>query len=296
MNVGEVLDTVEKSLLSRQLSSLERFILCQSWLGRDYSEMAPECAYSISHVKDVGSQLWQALSKALGERVTKKNLFLVLKQYWLSRTSETVSSDPLSVTFSLVEIIDPPLTLSTNQLSVDTDLVEVSYSEDSEQLPKGSDRSWLCPSGNRCELVTEEDERLERAQQKCQTSTDNIKAENNIKAPVTRSEPIIPSDCLPLDPPLYINRLQIAELTYTEISQPRCVIRIKAPRLRGKSSLLSRILNGAPHRGYKTVYLDFQEADVTISGGLHQLLGWLCANLSRQLNLNPMLDEYREYG
>ena len=86
MNVAEVLDTVEQTLLSRQLSSLERFILCQSWGGRGYSEMALECAYSIAHIKDIGSQLWQALSKALGQRVTKKNLFLVLKQYLLSRT------------------------------------------------------------------------------------------------------------------------------------------------------------------------------------------------------------------
>ncbi|MEI2579028.1 hypothetical protein [Scytonema sp. PRP1] len=39
-------------------------------------------------MKDIGSQLWQALSEALGERVTKKNLFLVLKQYLLSETGE----------------------------------------------------------------------------------------------------------------------------------------------------------------------------------------------------------------
>ena len=88
MNVGEVLDTVEQTLLSRQLSSLERFILCQSWLGRSYRDMAPDCAYSTAHIKDIGSQLWQALSKALGERVTKKNLFLVLQNYLLSRTGE----------------------------------------------------------------------------------------------------------------------------------------------------------------------------------------------------------------
>jgi hypothetical protein len=86
MNVGDVLDTVEQTLLSRQLSSLERFILCQSWFGRGYSQMAPDCAYSIAHIKDIGSQLWQALSKALGQRVTKKNLFLVLKQYLFPQT------------------------------------------------------------------------------------------------------------------------------------------------------------------------------------------------------------------
>lgn len=105
MNVGKVLDTVEQSLLSKQLSSLERLILCESWLGRGYSEMASDSAYSIAHIKEIGSQLWQAFSKALGERVTKKNLFLVLKQYLFSRTGETVNSDQLPVTFSLVEVI-----------------------------------------------------------------------------------------------------------------------------------------------------------------------------------------------
>ncbi|MEI2580526.1 hypothetical protein [Scytonema sp. PRP1] len=139
MNIGEVLDTVQ-TLLFRQLSSLERLILCQSWLGRGYKQMARDCAYSIAHIKDIGSQLWRALSKALGERVTKKNLFLVLKQYLLSRTGETVPSDQLSVTSELVEVIDPPLTPTTNQLPVPTDLVEPSYSEDSEQLPPFCDR------------------------------------------------------------------------------------------------------------------------------------------------------------
>ena len=177
MNVEQVLDTVEQDLLSRQLSSLERFILCQSWLGRGYSEMAPDCAYSIAHIKEIGSQLWQALSKALEEKVTKKNLFLVLKQYLLSRTGETVVSDQLSVTFSLVEVIDPPLTPTTNQLPVVTDLVEASYSGDREQLPLVSDR---------CELVTQEDEWLFRVQPEYQTSTDNTEVEDTAVPAVMR--------------------------------------------------------------------------------------------------------------
>ncbi|MEG4225423.1 hypothetical protein QUA35_05420 [Microcoleus sp. N9_B2] len=187
MNVDEVLDTVEQSLLSRQLSSLERLILCQSWFGRGYSEMAADCAYSIAHIKDIGSQLWQAFSKTLGERVTKKNLFLVLKQYLFSRTGETVNSDQLPVTFSLVEVIDAPLMPTTNQLSVATDFVEASDSGESEQL------SGICDRG---ELVNEEDEWLFRVQQKYQTSTDNTEEENNLKSPVIQSEPTIPSGYL----------------------------------------------------------------------------------------------------
>lgn len=184
MNVCEVLETevlktVEQSLLSRQLSSLERFILCHSWLGRSYSEMASDSAYSIAHIKDIGSQLWQALSKALGERVTKKNLFLVLKQYLLSWTSETVNSDQLSVTLELVEVIDTPLTPTTNQLPVTADFVEASYLEDSEQLPLACDRGFL---------VTEDSSQLERVQQECQTSTDNNDLNKQLLRAIDRYE------------------------------------------------------------------------------------------------------------
>ncbi|MFB8795804.1 MAG: hypothetical protein U7126_16680 [Microcoleus sp.] len=174
MNVDEVLDTVEQSLLSKQLSSLERLILCHSWLGRGYSEMAADSAYSIAHIKEIGSQLWQAFSKALGERVRKKNLFLVLKQYLFSRTGETVASDQLSVTLELVEVIDTPLTPTTNQLPVATDFVEASYSGDSEQL------SLICDRGF---LVNEDSSQLERAPQECQTSTDN----NDLKKQLVRA-------------------------------------------------------------------------------------------------------------
>lgn len=208
MNVGEVMGTIEQGLLLRQLSSLERFILYQSWLGRGYREMAPDCAYSIAHLKDIGSQLWQALSRSLGERVTKKNLFLVLKQYLLSRTGETVAIDQLSGTFSLVEITGTPLTPTTNQLPVATELMEDSYSKDSEQLLLLSARPYL---------VSEESSQLERAQQKCQTYTDNTEAENNLKAPATQSKPIIPRDRLPLDSRLYISPMPALEV-YSRVS------------------------------------------------------------------------------
>ncbi|MGF1938899.1 MAG: hypothetical protein RM347_031855 [Nostoc sp. ChiQUE02] len=140
MNVDEVLETVEQTLLSRQLSNLERLILCQSWLRRGYSDMASNFTYSIAHIKDTGSQLWQALSKAIGERVTKKNLFLVLKQYLLFQTSETATNNELSVTLEPVEVTEPALTPSTNQLPVTTDFVEASSLEDSVQLPLVCDR------------------------------------------------------------------------------------------------------------------------------------------------------------
>jgi hypothetical protein len=97
---------------------------------------------------------------------------------------------------------------------------------------------------------------------------------------------------VPLDSPLYINRPPIEELVCAEICQPGCLIRIKAPKQMGKSSLLNRILARATAFGYNTVYLDFQEADEGVFTSLDKFLRWLCANASRQLNLNPRLDDY----
>ncbi|MGF1480843.1 MAG: AAA-like domain-containing protein [Cyanophyceae cyanobacterium] len=88
MNVDEVLQTIEKRLLSRQLSAVERLIISQSWLGKKYSEIAENTAYGGDYLKEVGSQLWQALSEATGEKVTKKNLSLILDLNQASHSSK----------------------------------------------------------------------------------------------------------------------------------------------------------------------------------------------------------------
>lgn len=81
MNIDKALETVEQSILSRSLSPIERLILSQSWVGRTYTQMSEESGYGSIYIKEIGSQLWNDLSKALGARVTKKNLHLVLTQY-----------------------------------------------------------------------------------------------------------------------------------------------------------------------------------------------------------------------
>lgn len=72
MDLDEALELIEQILLSRQLSSTERFVLRQSWHGRTYDEMARDCGYGSVYIKEIGSQLWHSLSQSLGERVTKK--------------------------------------------------------------------------------------------------------------------------------------------------------------------------------------------------------------------------------
>ena len=101
-----------------------------------------------------------------------------------------------------------------------------------------------------------------------------------------------PGRPLPPDSPFYIKRPPIEDRAYEEIAKPGSVIRIKAPRRTGKSSLLNQIISHAKKQNYKIVSLDFQEADESIFDNLDKFLRWFCANISRQLKLKPLLDDY----
>ena len=56
--------------------------------------------------------------------------------------------------------------------------------------------------------------------------------------------------------------------------------------------MLHRIIAHTKTSNYKTVYIDFQEADNIIFTSFDKFLRWFCANVSRQLNLTPKLDDY----
>ncbi|HIK49871.1 MAG TPA: AAA-like domain-containing protein [Oscillatoriales cyanobacterium M59_W2019_021] len=101
-----------------------------------------------------------------------------------------------------------------------------------------------------------------------------------------------PSGPVPLNSPFYIDRPPVEELAYREIAKPGSVIRLKAPRLMGKSSLLLRILDRATRSGYRTVSLDFQEADAEILASFDGLLRWVCTRIARQLDLPSQIDDY----
>jgi len=74
--VEELLDAVEKILQNRPLDSIQWFVLYQSWLGKTYDEMAQGTGYGSNYIKQIGSQLWQDLSQAAGERITKKKIYI----------------------------------------------------------------------------------------------------------------------------------------------------------------------------------------------------------------------------
>ncbi|NEO83930.1 MAG: hypothetical protein F6J87_06665 [Spirulina sp. SIO3F2] len=101
-----------------------------------------------------------------------------------------------------------------------------------------------------------------------------------------------PTDSVPLDSPFYVVRSPLEPQCYQDILQPGALLRIKGPRQMGKTSLMNRILAHAKQAGQQTVVLNFQQAERSILSDLNRLLRWLCANISRQLKLPAVLDEF----
>lgn len=215
----DILQAVEKILQDKPLASIQWFVLSQSWLGKTYDEMAEISGYRNNYIKEVGSELWQDLSVALGKKITKKNLHLALEKYLQEKIGDQ---------------------------------------ENQSQENLGEE--------SRLEMVSSD-----------------LSSASKIE---------FPSGPVPLGSPLYINRPPLEELICNEILHPGCLIRIKAPRKTGKSSLLNRMIAYARKQGYQIVYLDFQEADQDIFISLDKFLRWFCVNVSRQLNLLPCLDDF----
>jgi AraC-like DNA-binding protein len=106
------------------------------------------------------------------------------------------------------------------------------------------------------------------------------------------TSPSYPNGAVPLGSPFYLERALLEEQVEQEIRKPGALVRIKAPREMGKTSLLLRILDYAKRLGYHTVSLNLEQVDQAILSDLNQFLRWLCANTARQLQLKPSLDEY----
>ncbi len=214
----ELLDAVEKILQNRPLDSIQWFVLYQSWLGKTYDEMAEGTGYGSNYIKQVGSQLWQDLSQASGERITKKNLHLVLSKHLQGITRQ--------------------------------------QNQPQEQFNKKFRFTRLYP---------------------------NLFSVGKME---------FPSGPVPTGSALYINRPPLEELICSELIQSGCLIRIKAPRKMGKSSLLNQMIAYAKEQDYQIVYLDFQEADQEVFTSLDKFLRWFCIYVTRQLNLFPCLDDF----
>ncbi|MDX2214171.1 MAG: AAA-like domain-containing protein [Oculatellaceae cyanobacterium bins.114] len=183
------------------MNSIQEIIFLQSWIGKLYREIALEAGYDLDYVKEVGSQLWSLLSETLDEKVTKKNIKLILGRNQFGG----IPFQPLIQTSSRIEY---------------------------------------------------------------------------------------PGGAVPLHSNVYIRHSLIEERVYAEINQPGSLIRIKAARQTGKTSLIYRILTHAKRKGAQAVMLNLQIADSGLFTQLDKFLRWFCVNVSRQLRLEPKIDDF----
>ncbi|MCG6137457.1 MAG: AAA-like domain-containing protein [Nostoc sp. LLA-1] len=101
-----------------------------------------------------------------------------------------------------------------------------------------------------------------------------------------------PSGQVPLNSPFYIKRSPMEERCYEHIQKPSSLIRIKAPRQMGKTSLLARIIDKSQSQGDCAVILDFQLATQQIFVNSDKFLRWFCASVSLALNIPNQVNDY----
>lgn len=110
--------------------------------------------------------------------------------------------------------------------------------------------------------------------------------------PMPSAVPELPDGQVDIASAFYIERPPIEARCYEEILRPGALIRIKAPRQMGKTSLMARILHKASNHGYQAVPLSFQLADNKVFTDLDQFLRWFCASVTRRLRLPNRLTDY----
>ena len=206
MDVDEALAIVDECLPQQPLTNLQETIFSQVWEGKTYAEIAEACNYEHNYIRDVGFRLWQTLSEALAQKVSKSNIKAVLGRYARHRQQRAQTAVPPMAPTSLA---------------------------------------------------------LE-----------------------------FPSGPVPLNSPLYIERPPIESQVFADVLKPGSLIRIKAPRQMGKTSLLKRIVAHAQGHEFRAVTLRFNRADRAIYQNIESFLRWFCANISHQLGLAPDLDAF----
>ena len=110
--------------------------------------------------------------------------------------------------------------------------------------------------------------------------------------PLPAAEPELPGGQVDVASQFYVERPPIEERCYQTIVQPSALIRIKAPRQMGKTSLMAKILHHGASQGYCTVPLTFQLVDKGVFANLDKFLKWFCAYVGRELHLPNQLDDY----
>jgi hypothetical protein len=117
VNIKLALEIVRLKLQEHgsQLNDLQETILRRSLEGKTYGEIAEKSEYSHAHIRSVGADLFQKLSQAFEQKLTKNNLRSVLKNYSYLRTLTNQRHQPSSTVTDFGKVIDIPAFYGRNQ-------------------------------------------------------------------------------------------------------------------------------------------------------------------------------------
>lgn len=394
MNVEQAL-TLADSLIfaetAKHLNTLQVAIFRGAWANQKYDQLAEQHYCSETHVKMVGSELWEILSKGLKERVSKKTFRAALERRasFAVTTNTSITSIPDSSTTPLLAatelacpshvktfichsdrssdlILAKKFAQSLQALGHQTFLAFDHASSDNHWSQNLQDQLTTCDyfflllsqQSTISEVVTEIVRQVRQLQEvhpvhkpkivlvsleknrtlwlnyelrgylntlpsyqwqapsdtpmllekltsngtaeQAATTEINSKTVPGIlpvperldQPPLPTAEPEFPEGQIEIASKFYIERPPIESRCYDTIVKPGALIRIKAPRQMGKTSMLARILYRASLEGCRTVSLNFQLADSQIFQDLDRLLRWLCASIGRKLGLPNRIGDY----
>ncbi len=87
----------------------------------------------------------------------------------------------------------------------------------------------------------------------------------------------------------------VAERCFQILSKPGALLRIKAPRKRGKTSLAVDVLNDLDQQGYRTVRLSLDSADSSDYQNINSFLKWFCLAIGSELHIpNQLADSWNK--
>ena len=89
MTAEEALVLLDTLLQEQKLRDVQEQVFRYAWQGWTYPAIANQLGYDTGHIRDVGSELWQQLTQATGEKVSKNNVQAVLRRQALQRQSIT---------------------------------------------------------------------------------------------------------------------------------------------------------------------------------------------------------------
>ncbi|HEY9829688.1 MAG TPA: NB-ARC domain-containing protein, partial [Stenomitos sp.] len=81
MTIEEALAILDKVLQAKRLNNLQELVFRGVWQGQSYQAIAQSIDYEPEYIKQIGAQIWQLLTQALGEKVTKSNIQSILRRY-----------------------------------------------------------------------------------------------------------------------------------------------------------------------------------------------------------------------